>query len=57
LPLNAAVAKACGVGVQKDSKLLDLVLATVIPDHLTEFHLKMADIPFGKFPNPDCALM
>jgi hypothetical protein len=47
--LNAAVAKACGVGVQKDSRLLDLVLATVIPDHLTEFHLKMADIPFGKF--------
>lgn len=43
----AAVTKACGVAVQKDSRLLDLVLATVQPDHLTEFHLKMADIPFG----------
>ena len=42
-----AVAKAMGSGMEQHPELLRAVVNSVSPADITEWHLKMADFPFG----------
>ena len=42
-----AVAKAFGTGMERHPELLRLVIECIGAPNITEWHLKMADVPFG----------
>jgi len=43
----AAVAKAFGTGLQRNHRLLKLIVSCIEDKNLTALHLKMADFPYG----------